>query len=44
MSVNLKEVNLLAMFHRSIDTVFVVILLIITFAIVIGVLHLFKTV
>jgi uncharacterized membrane protein (DUF373 family) len=44
MSMNLKEVNLLNVFHRIIDIIFAVILLMITFGIVIGVLHLFKTV
>ena len=36
---NLKEINLLGIFHRIVDAIFGVILLMITFAIVIGVLH-----
>jgi uncharacterized membrane protein (DUF373 family) len=41
---NLKEINLLNVFHGVIDAIFGVILLMITFGIMIGVLHLFKTV
>ena len=41
---NLKEINLLGIFHRIVDAIFGVILLMITFGIVVGVLHLFKTV
>ena len=41
---NLKEINLLNVFHRVVDVIFSVILLMITFGIVIGVVHLFKTV
>lgn len=41
---NLKEINLLNVFHGIIDAIFGVILLMITFGIMIGVLHLFKTV
>jgi len=41
---NLKEINLLNIFHRIVDAIFGVILLMITFGIAIGVLHLFKTV
>ena len=41
---NLKEINLLNAFHGVIDAIFGVILLMITFGIMIGVLHLFKTV
>jgi uncharacterized membrane protein (DUF373 family) len=41
---NLKEINFLNVFHRIIDAIFGVILLMITFGIMIGVLHLFKTV
>jgi uncharacterized membrane protein (DUF373 family) len=41
---NLKEINLLNVFHGIIDAIFGVILLMITFGVMIGVLHLFKTV
>jgi uncharacterized membrane protein (DUF373 family) len=41
---NLREINLLNVFHGVIDAIFGVILLMITFGIMIGVLHLFKTV
>ena len=41
---NLREINLLNVFHGIIDAIFGVILLMITFGIMIGVLHLFKTV
>jgi uncharacterized membrane protein (DUF373 family) len=41
---NLKEINLLNVFHGVIDAIFGVILLMITFGVMIGVLHLFKTV
>ena len=41
---NLKEINLLTLFHRIVDAIFGVILLMITFGVVIGVAHLFKTV
>ena len=41
---NLKDINLLNVFHRIIDAIFGVILLMITFGIMIGVVHLFKTV
>ena len=41
---NLKEINLLNVFHGIIDAIFGVILLMITLGIMIGVLHLFKTV
>ena len=40
----LKEVDLLEIFHRIVDAIFGVILLMITFGIVVGVVHLFKTV
>lgn len=40
----LKDINLLNAFQRSVDAIFSVILLMITFGIVIGVIHLFKTV
>ncbi|MEJ2573083.1 MAG: phosphate-starvation-inducible PsiE family protein [Gammaproteobacteria bacterium] len=40
----LKDINLLNMFQRIVDVIFSVILLMITFGIVIGVIHLFKTV
>ena len=40
----LREINLLNVFHGIIDAIFGVILLMITFGIMIGVLHLFKTV
>jgi len=39
-----KDVNLLGLFHRVIDGIFAVILMMITFGVVIGVLHLFKAV
>jgi len=41
---NLREINLLNVFHGIIDAIFGVILLMITFGVMIGVLHLFKTV
>ena len=41
---NIKEINLLAVFNRFVDAIFAVILLMITFGIVVGVVHLFKTV
>lgn len=41
---NLNEINLLTLFHRIVDAIFGVILLMITFGVVIGVAHLFKTV
>ena len=41
---NLKEINLLTLFYRIVDAIFGVILLMITFGVVIGVAHLFKTV
>jgi len=41
---NLREINLLNVFHGVIDAIFGVILLMITFGVMIGVLHLFKTV
>jgi uncharacterized membrane protein (DUF373 family) len=41
---DLKQINLLNIFHRIVDAIFGVILLMITFGIVIGVAHLFKTV
>ena len=41
---NIKEINFLAVFNRFVDAIFAVILLMITFGIVVGVVHLFKTV
>ena len=41
---NIKEINLLNVFNRFVDAIFSVILLMITFGIVVGVFHLFKTV
>ena len=40
----LSEINLLQIFHRIVDMIFGVILLMITFGIIVGVVHLFKTV
>ena len=42
--VHLKEINFINIFHRVVDVIFGVILLMITFGIAIGVVHLFKTV